>query len=323
MRKQKWLILVAVVGLLALLVSACAVPAPAPAAPAEQPAAPTEAPAEEPAASTLGTADDPIVMSFVPSGDTQEIIASGDDLAKMISDKTGLVIDANVGTDFAAVREAMGANQAQIGWLNTFNYLLAHEKYGIDIALATERFGSTFYRGQLNVAADAGIESLEDLKGKRVCWGDPNSTSSYVIPHIYLQANGIDPENDFSEAISAGSHNNIITQIYQGNCDFGFTYEDARGTIEDDFPDVKEKIAVLDYTTEIPNDNVSFTKDFPPEMRAAIVAALVEIAQSEEGKTALDQLYEITGLQESTDSFYDAFRADLSKAGIDIEALAK
>jgi phosphonate transport system substrate-binding protein len=76
----------------------------------------------------LGTADNPIVMSFVPSGDTQEIIASGDTLAKMVSDKTGLTVTANVGTDFAAVREAMGANKAQIGWLNTF--LKTPQKWG-------------------------------------------------------------------------------------------------------------------------------------------------------------------------------------------------
>ena len=40
----------------------------------------------------LGTDDNPIVMSFVPSGDTQDIIASGDLLAEMISEKTGLVV---------------------------------------------------------------------------------------------------------------------------------------------------------------------------------------------------------------------------------------
>ncbi len=52
----------------------------------------------------LGTEENPIVMSFVPSGDTQDIIASGDQLAAMINERTGLVIESNVGTDFAAVR---------------------------------------------------------------------------------------------------------------------------------------------------------------------------------------------------------------------------
>jgi phosphonate transport system substrate-binding protein len=271
----------------------------------------------------LGTEENPIVMSFVPSGDTQQIIASGDKLAQMVQDKTDLVVKANVGTDFAAVREAMGAGKAHIGWLNTFNYVLAHEKYGVDVALVTVRFGSTSYKGQIIVRADSGIKSLQDLKGKVMCWVDPNSTSGYIVPRILLQANGIDPDKDFAKTVEAGSHNNVVTQVYNGECDAGATYVDARSSVEKDIPDVKKKVVVLETTADIPNDNVSFIKDFPADMREKIVNALLEIAQSEEGKQALNELYSIEGLEPADDSFYDGFRAMLSKAGINIEELAK
>ncbi|MFN2183238.1 MAG: phosphate/phosphite/phosphonate ABC transporter substrate-binding protein [Anaerolineae bacterium] len=271
----------------------------------------------------LGTEDNPIIMSFVPSGDTQEIIASGDELAQMISDDTGLVVEATVGTDFAAVREAMGAGQAQIGWLNTFNYVLANEKYGVDVGLVTERFGLTYYTGQIIVRADSGITSLEDLKGKVMCWVDPNSTSGYIIPRIMLAANGIDPDTDFANTVEAGSHNNVVTAVYNGDCDAGATYSDARSSIAEDFPDVNDVVIVLATTTEIPNDTVSFTKDFPADMRQQIVDALVAISATAEGQAALENLYSIEGLVPADDSFFDEFRADLSKAGIDIESLAK
>jgi phosphonate transport system substrate-binding protein len=296
--KKVWFVSLVVIMLAALMLTGCGTP-------------------------KLGTEDNPIVMSFVPSGDTQEIIASGDQIAQMIQDKTGLVVNATVGTDFAAVREAMGADKAQIGWLNTFNYVLANEKYGVDVALATERFGSTTYVGQFNVRADSGITTLEDLKGKVMCWVDPNSTSGYIIPRIMLKANGIDPDKDFSKTVEAGSHNNVITAVYNGDCDVGVSYADARSSIEADFPDVKEKVVILATTTEIPNDSVSFTKDFPADMRDKIVNALLEYAGTDAGKEALNNLYSISGLQKVDDSFYDGFRADLSKAGMNIEELAK
>ncbi|MGD2040367.1 MAG: phosphate/phosphite/phosphonate ABC transporter substrate-binding protein [Anaerolineae bacterium] len=271
----------------------------------------------------LGTADNPIVMSFVPSGDTQDIITSGDAIAEMLKEETGLEVVANVGTDFAAVREAMGAGQAHIGWLNTFNYVLAHEKYGVEAYLVTERFGSTTYAGQINVRADSGITTLEDLKGKVFCWVDPNSTSGYIIPRIMLQANGIDPDNDFAQTVEAGSHDGVILAVYNGDCDAGASYDDARSTIEDDFPDVMDVVQVLATTTDIPNDSVSFIKDFPEEMRQQIVDALLAYSATDEGQEALNTLYNINALQPSSDSFYDGFRADLSKAGIDIESLAQ
>jgi phosphonate transport system substrate-binding protein len=271
----------------------------------------------------LGTEKNPIVMSFVPSGDTQEIIASGDKLAEMLSEETGYTVIAEVGTDFAATREAMGAGQAHIGWLNTFNYVLSNEKYGVEVGLVTERFGSTSYRGQINVRADSGIESLEDLKGKVMCWVDPNSTSGYIIPRIMLQANGIDPDADFAQTVEAGSHNNVITQVYNGDCDAGATYDDARSSVEEDLPDVQEQVVILATTTDIPNDSVAFIKDMPEEMRTKLIDGLLAISASDEGNEALNTLYSIDALQRADDSFYDGFRADLSRAGIDIEELAE
>ncbi len=298
MKRNVWMSALVLLSVMALLLAGCGTP-------------------------ELGTADNPVIMSFVPSGDTQEIIASGDQLATMVEEKTGLAVTANVGTDFAAVREAMCAGQAQVGWLNTFNYVLANEKCGVDVALATERFGSTTYTGQIIVRADSGITTLADLKGKVMCWVDPNSTSGYIIPRIMLQANGIDPDTDFMQTVEAGSHNNVVVQVYNGDCDAGATYVDARSSVQEDFPDVEEQVVVLATTTDIPNDTVSFAKDVPADIRDQITNALLEIAASDEGKAALNTLYSIENLVPVEDSFYDGFRADLSKAGLDIEELAK
>ncbi len=79
---------------------------------------------------------------------------------------------------------------------------------------------------------------------------------------------------------------------------------------------------MLATTADIPNDSVSFIESFPAETRSAIVAALVDISATPEGQEALNTLYNIESLVESDDSFYDTFRADLSRAGIDIEELA-
>jgi hypothetical protein len=58
-------------------------------------------------------------------------------------------------------------------------------------------------------------------------------------------------------------------------------------------------------------------------MRQQIVDALLEISASEEGVEALNNLYSIDALVAADDTFYDVFRADLSKAGVDIEDLAQ
>jgi phosphonate transport system substrate-binding protein len=271
----------------------------------------------------LGTEENPIVFAFVPSADTQEVIESAEKISEMISEKTGYVIKGEVGTSYSAVIEAMGTGKAHIGTLATFAYILAHEKYGVDCALVSVRYGSPYYKGQIIAGVDTGIETLEDTKGKTACWVDAASTSGYIIPRIMLKAVGVDPDTDLAQQTEAGSHDAVALSVYAGDCDFGATYIDARDRIEEDYPDVKEKTFVVTESPEIPNDGLQFIKDFPSDMRENIVNALLELMETEEGVEAMGSAYGWEGVIEKDDSFYDEFRAVLEASGVDIEELAE
>ena len=75
------------------------------------------------AAGALGSADNPIVITFVPSGDTGKITKAGTAIADCLGQMTGLSFKMEVGTTFAASIEAMGAEKAQVSFLNTFSVL--------------------------------------------------------------------------------------------------------------------------------------------------------------------------------------------------------
>jgi phosphonate transport system substrate-binding protein len=271
----------------------------------------------------LGTKDNPIIMSFALPAENREVMASAEEVAQAIAGETGLALQVTSGVDYAAVREAMGAGRAHMGWLNAFNYILANEEHGVEVALVTERMGATSYRGQFNVNAGSGIGSLQDLKGRVMCWVDPLTASGYIIPRITLLANGIDPDADFARTVEAGSHENVITQVYYGNCDVGTTYADARSSVEKEIADVKNVVIVLDTTSAVPNDSISFGNDFPEDLRQEIVNALLQYADTDEGRAALKTFYAIDGLGGAEDTIYDGFRAELIRAGVDVEELAQ
>ncbi len=271
----------------------------------------------------LGTKDNPIVLAFVPSGETPEIIASAETVADLLSEKTGYVIEGTVATSYSAVIEAMGTGKAHMGTLATFAYLLAREKYGVDVALVAVRYGSPYYKGEIIVGADTGITKIEDLAGKTMCWVEAASTSGYIVPRIMLKAHGVDPDTDLAQAVEAGTHPNVVLAVYQGDCDAGAVYVDARGTIEDDHPDVNEKVLVIAESDEIPNDGLQFIKDFPADMREKIVQAFLDIMATEEGAKAMGAAYGWSEVTVKDDSFYDPFRATLDAAGVGVEELAK
>jgi phosphonate transport system substrate-binding protein len=337
----------------ALVLSACA-PAATP-APTAVPATNTSAPqptavpptavpptnTPEPTAVPLGTADKPIIMAIAPSATTDELIASGNTIAELLSKETGLVIQAVVPTNYKAMIEAMCSGNAQVGWLPPFAYLLANqtkvkladgsEVNCANVDFVTLRNGLDHYGAQFIGRADAytpatGVDDLAALKqfeGKKPCWTDQFSASGYVIPFSLLSQEGVKVRT----AAFVQGHPTVVRAVYAGGiCDFGATFVDARtnSAVQADLPDVNEKVIVV-YQTDniIPNDTLASAYDLPADLRAQIVEAMVKVAESEAGKEALRKLYSIDGLKPAEDTFFDEFRVLLAASGIDVAGLVR
>jgi len=294
------------------------------------------------AAGALGSPDKPIVITFVPSGDTGKITKAGSAIADCLSKSTGLTFKIEVGTTFAASIEAMGAEKAQVSFLNTFSVLLAEQKYGIVPALVAIRKYATndvdpdkalkdqlepFYKGQFIANNASGIKTFADLKGKTFCFVDPNSTSGYIVPRIILKAKGIDPDTDFKATQNAGSHPNVAIAVYKGDCDAGVTFinvlTDSAANLAATYPDITTKVSVFAVTDRIPNDGLQFIKGFDPKIEQAIVDSLLAMAQDPGGKAILKSLYNYDSFQKVDPKFYNDFAAVLKKAGVDPATLVK
>lgn len=332
MSKKVLFVLVSVLVIGSMLLGACAKPTEAPVVETE--VAPTYI--------TCGTTDNPCVITFVPSGDTGKITTAGQGIADWLNTETGLSFQIEVGTSMAASIEAMGAEKAQIGFLNTFSVLLAEAKYEIEPALAVVRklavnnispdadlVGTMqpYYRGQFITRADSGITTLADLAGKSFCFVDPNSTSGYIVPNIILKANGIDAEAGDITVTNAGSHNNVAIAVYNGDCDAGVTYidvlTDASADLAATYPDIATAVVPFYDTLAIPNDGVQFIKNFDPTLKDTIVAALLKMSTDEAGAQLLKDLYNINGLVAIDATFYDEFNQTLIDAGVDPASLVK
>ncbi|MFN3741514.1 MAG: phosphate/phosphite/phosphonate ABC transporter substrate-binding protein [Anaerolineales bacterium] len=303
--------------------------------------APTATPEPTKAPPALGSPENPIIMGLAPSATTQELQTGGEAIAAKLSEMTGYTIKVTVPTSYGALVEAMGAGNAHIGWLPPFAYVVAHAKGYADVGLAVIRFGSDHYGAQFIANAARGFTpyydpatgkntadaktALAQFDGKKPCWTDPLSSSGYVIPLGVLKNNGV--------KVKAGAwvqgHSTVVKSIYLSPngeiCDFGATYIDARSGVAKDFPDVNEKVVIIWVTDPvIPNDNVSFASNVPQEVREKITQALVELAQTEEGKTLLKNGgYDIEGLKVVDDTFYDEFRVYLEASGVDVTSLVK
>jgi len=277
----------------------------------------------------LGSKQNPIKMFFVPSMEAGKVVQSGEAIAGFLRKETGYQFKVAVPTSYAAVIEALGTYQADIAWLPTYAYVLAKQKYDAQVELMTVRNGLTKYRGQFVARANSGIKTLNDINGKVVAYTDAASTSGYIYPSAVLKQKGITPKDYFF----AGGHPQAMLAVYSGRADVACSYwspadntgkpMDAREKLLDTYPDVFEKLSIIDYTDWIPNDTVTFRKGLPAELESQVLEALYRYAQSENGKKTLKTLYDIDGLERASDKDYDVVRQTLKAMNMDPATLLK
>jgi phosphonate transport system substrate-binding protein len=268
----------------------------------------------------LGTEENPIIWALVPSGETDTVLTGFQSVADIIFEQTGLVIEPFVATEYAGVIEAMSADppKAHMASLATFAYMLASERGAAEAELVSLRRGSASYNGQIFVRTDSGITSVADLAGKTFCGVDPLSTSGWIIPSITLAAYDVNPDTDLAGVVFAGSHDAAVSAVYNGECDAGSSFVDARANLTEDYPDIMEVITVIEVSVDIPNDGVQYHPSVSREIRDQINGVLLTIHETEAGAEAIDQAYEWTELALRDDSFYEPFRQILDAAGVDI-----
>ena len=100
---------------------------------------------------------------------------------------------------------------------------------------------------------------------------------------------------------------------------------DARANLREEAPDVVQKVRILDISPEIPNDTLSFSPEFPAELRAQIEEALVAFSQTEAWNQSIgsQDFYGWTGIDTSTDAEFDVVRKMIELSGMSLEDLGQ
>ena len=315
----------------------------------------------------LGTEDNPIQVLFVPSVNVDVMIESGDAIEEMLNEATGLVYEVSVPTSYAATLEEMCASPTDtIGFIPAMGYALASNMCGVEPALASSRYGWNVYWAQYLVARDSEYETLEDLEGATWGFGETTSTSGFLVPAAELDDLGVttgeqvetgghtasalavyngevdfgttffsppllpegtwalgDPPDIPDELIEECAVNED-DKLYCG----GYRVLDARASIREQAPDVIQKVRILDISSEIPNDTMSWSPEFPDELKDVIVQAIIDFlasdaCQVDEELICSEDFYGWNAAGPIFDENFDGIRILMEAQGITLENIGE
>ncbi|MGJ8585930.1 MAG: phosphonate ABC transporter substrate-binding protein [Marinosulfonomonas sp.] len=219
-------------------------------------------------------------------------------LADKTKDLLGVDVKLFAPADYNGVIQGLLGGSLDMAWLGASGYAktyLSDPEAVEPILVKVNEDGGYGYYSIGFARKDSGITSLEDLKGKTFGFGDPNSTSGYLIPSIEIpeQINASMESGDyFGEVKFTGGHEQTIVAVNNGDIDAGVTWADGLGEWEDGYNsgalrkavdaglvDMNDMVKIWQSNT-IPEGPIVLRKSLPADVKvkmASLMASLKSI----------------------------------------------
>src|SRR6266436_2273107 len=263
-------------------------------------------------------AADGLHLVLTPSQKPTDLMATGDEFAKVITKLTGIPVRVTVASDYAAVIEALRNRTADLAFVHPGGYVLASREAKAVIVAKNLWHGKSSFTSRIYVRKDSGLAKLEDLRGKTMAFIDPASSSGYIYPMVLLIERGLvkdrDPKTFFREVLFAGAHDAGMRALLNGHVDAIASFDMAREQYLSD-PAQRERIVYVAESPEIPEAGIAARAGLDPAIFAKVREALLQIRAPVYAEL-LKRLYEIDGFAPAEDREYDPVRAAIELLGV-------
>jgi phosphonate transport system substrate-binding protein len=184
--------------------------------------------------SAAGVSGQTVTFAAVPAESSVTLEQTFGNITELIEQETGVSVNFQNASDYAAVIEGMRAGQVDIASFGPFSYVIAKDS-GVDmepVAAPTNDIDEApAYTSLAYVKEDSDIQSIEDLAGKTVCFVDQASTSGYLVPMKGLMDADMNLDEDLTP-VMAGGHDASLLTLDSDGCDAAFAHDTMLTTLE-------------------------------------------------------------------------------------------
>ena len=170
----------------------------------------------------------------------QDRLASNECFRAYTEEALGVPTKLFTAADYNGVIQGLIGGTLDMAWLGASSYAAVYveDPDAVEPVLVKTNLDGSFTYHSIGFArADSGITSLADMEGQVFAFGDPNSTSGYLIPLVEIPEEGfsMEPGEYFSDVIFTGGHEQTIVAVANGDIAAGVTWADGLGDWEDGY----------------------------------------------------------------------------------------
>ena len=248
-------------------------------------------------------ADKPEELNFgiISTESTQNLKSTWVPFLKDMEEATGLKINAFFAPDYAGIIEGMRFDKVDLAWYGNKSAMEAVDRANAEIfAQTVDVDGYPGYWSVLVTHKDSPLNSLEDVlkcdKSLTFGYGDPNSTSGYLVPSYYVFAqNNVDPKDCFSTVRNANHETNLLAAANK-QVDFATNNTESLRRILDTHPDIHEKVKVIWKSPLIPSDPIAWREGLDNDTKASVMSFFMRYGRAGTPEEVAEDLKVLAGL---------------------------
>ena len=206
---------------------------------------------------------------------------------------------------------------AELGASGFAKIYLADAKAVEPILTTVQTDGSMGYYSIMVARKDSGMTKVTDIKGKKLGFADPDSTSGYLIPTVTLPEAVGGPVKEFvAETGFGGGHENLVLEVLKGTFDAGTTFGSGVGEFKDGYTSgnlkkmVDKGVLNMDDLVElwksplIPNGPIVIRTSMNDDMKSKFKTFMMDLPKTDAACFSAIQGGDFTGFTEVNVDFY-------------------
>lgn len=220
---------------------------------------------------------DHLVIGLLPGESAPTVMRLNEPLRAYLAQQLGMPVELMVGANYAATGEALRFGRIDIAYLGPVTYVLRSRAVTLEpFARPSHAQVGPSFKAVIIVPANSQANTLADLKGHAIAFGDPASTSGTWVPKYELLQAGLVAGRDYQPQV-LGAHDAVALAVANHKVAAGGLSQPIYKRLLKEGKLDASKVRVLLESRDIPEYMWTFRSGLDPALKARISQAFLQM----------------------------------------------